>query len=450
MQTIVIVGGGAGGLELATRLGDTLGRKGQARVILVDRSPTHFWKPLLHTVASGKRDPQVYQIEYPAQAAAHGFTFMHAELRSVDRAARTLELAPCLSDEEGGAPAVRVQGYTTLVLALGAVTNFYGVPGAAEHVCTLDNVREAKGFYRRFFGACVRASEGGGGKGAAEGRAVNVVIVGGGATGVELAAELGYSARALAKYKIHTLDPARDVRITILERGPRLLPHLPQEQSARAEAYLRSRGIEICTGTGVTQVEADRVHVGEGAVRPASLTLWAAGVEGPAIVGTLGLPLSRMRQIMVKATLQSVGDPNVFAIGDCASFVCPVKGAAPPRAQVAHQQAVFLANALANALARTLAAPRADKDGNRTAQPLPEFSYRDYGSLVSLGPVAAVGVLLGGAFGSKLPVSGGFAHLLYGLMYQKHLMALHGFIRAAAVTLADWLRKRISPSVKLH
>ena len=434
MQTIVIVGGGAGGLELATRLGDTMGRKGRARVILVDRSPTHFWKPLLHTVASGKRDPQVFQIEYSAQAAEHGFTFMHAELRSVDRAARVLELAPCLSDDVGEVRAARNLGYTTLVLALGAVTNFYGVPGAAEHVCTLDNVREAKGFYRRFFGACVRASEAAG----KEGNAVNVVIVGGGATGVELAAELGYSARALAKYKIHTLDPARDVRITILERGARLLPHLPLEQSARAEAYLKSRGIEIRTGTAVTQVGADCVHVREGEgetqLRPASLTLWAAGVEGPAITGTLGLSLNRMRQIMVKPTLQSVDDANVFAIGDCASFVCPVKGAAPPRAQVAHQQAMFLANALAR----------------REGKPLPEFSYRDYGSLVSLGPVAAVGVLMGGSYGSKLAVNGAFANLLYGLMYQKHLMALHGFVRAAAVTLADWLRKRISPSVKLH
>ena len=441
MQTIVIVGGGAGGLELATRLGDTMGRKGRARVILVDRSPTHFWKPLLHTVASGKRDPQVFQIEYSAQAAEHGFTFMHAELRSVDRAARMLELAPCLSDDAGDARAARTLGYTTLVLALGAVTNFYGVPGAAEHVCTLDNVREAKGFYRRFFGACVRASEAAG----QDGNAVNVVIVGGGATGVELAAELGYSARALAKYKIHTLDPGRDVRITILERGARLLPHLPVEQSARAEAYLQSRGIEVRTGTAVTRVGADSVHVKEGEgeaqlqqVRPASLTLWAAGVEGPAITATLGLSLNRMRQIMVKPTLQSVDDPNVFAIGDCASFVCPLKGAAPPRAQVAHQQAMFLADALANTL------------GKREGKPLPEFSYRDYGSLVSLGPVAAVGVLLGGSYGSKLAVNGAFANLLYGLMYQKHLMALHGFVRAAAVTLADWLRKRITPSVKLH
>ncbi|CAN7268705.1 NAD(P)/FAD-dependent oxidoreductase [Pseudoduganella sp. LjRoot289] len=431
MKTIVIVGGGAGGLELATRLGDSMGRKGRARVILVDRSPTHFWKPLLHTVASGKRDPQVFQIEYSAQAAEHGFTFMHAELRSVDRAGQTLELAPCLSDDIGEAPAVRSLGYSTLVLALGAVTNFYGVPGAADNVCTLDNVREAKSFYRRFFGACVRASEGGDSK-------VNIVIVGGGATGVELAAELGYSARALAKYKIHTLDPARDVRITILERGSRLLPHLPPEQSARAEAYLVSRGIEIRNGTGVTQVDADCVHVTEGdgpeTTRPASLTLWAAGVMGPAICTTLGLPLSRMRQIMVKASLQSVDDANVFAIGDCASFVCPVKGAAPPRAQVAHQQAVFLAAALSR----------------REGKPLPEFSYRDYGSLVSLGPVAAVGVLLGGSVGRQLPVSGALANVLYGLMYQKHLMALHGFVRAAAVIVADWLRKRISPSIKLH
>jgi NADH dehydrogenase len=406
-----------------------MGRKGRAQIILVDRSPTHFWKPLLHTVASGKRDPQVFQIEYSAQAAEHGFRFMHAELRSVDRAARTLELAPCMRDD-GIAPPPRTIEYSTLVLAVGAVTNFFGVPGAAENVCTLDSVGDAKGFYRRFLGACVRASEG-------DGKQVDVTIVGGGATGVELAAELAHSARALAKYKVHTLDPARDVRISILERGPRILPHLPPDMSERAQKYLRSRGIDVCTGAAVTSVEAETVHV-DGIARPSTLTLWAAGVEGPAINRTLGLPLSRMRQIMVNASLQSVDDANVFAIGDCASFVCPVKGAAPPRAQVAHQQAVFLAEALAH------------KVRNPEGKPLPEFRYRDYGSLVSLGPVAAVGVLLGGSVGKQLPVSGATANVLYGMMYRKHLMALHGVVRAAAVMLADWLRKRITPSVKLH
>lgn len=425
MQTIVIVGGGAGGLELATRLGDTMGRKGRAKIILVDRSPTHFWKPLLHTVASGKRDPQVFQIEYSAQAAEHGFQFVHAEMCSVDRASRTLALAPCLRDD-GVAPALRTLEYSTLVLALGAVTNFYGVPGAADNVCTLDHVGDAKSFYRRFLGACVRASQGDGDK-------VNVMIVGGGATGVELAAELAHSARALAKYKVHTLDPARDVRISIIERGARILPHLPPDMSARAEQYLAARGIELCTGAAVTSVEADTIHV-DGVPRPATLTLWAAGVEGPSISKSFGLALGRMRQIMVNASLQSVDDANVFAIGDCASFVCPVQGAAPPRAQVAHQQAVFLAGALAR----------------REGKPLPAFRYRDYGSLVSLGPVAAVGVLLGGSVGRQMPVSGATANLLYGMMYQKHLMALHGVVRAAAVMLVDWLRKRITPSVKLH
>src|SRR5262249_42082145 len=156
------------------------------------RSPTHFWKPLLHTVASGKRDPQVFQIEYSAQAAEHCFTFVHAEMLSVDREARTITLAPCLRDDGGEPQPQRTVAYGRLVLALGAVTNFYGVPGAAEHVRTLDNVGEAKAFYRNFLGACVRASAG-------QGQQVNVVIVGGGATGVELAAELAHSARALAK-----------------------------------------------------------------------------------------------------------------------------------------------------------------------------------------------------------------------------------------------------------
>lgn len=436
MQTIVIVGGGAGGLELATRLGESMGRKGRAQVVLVDRSPTHFWKPLLHTVASGTRDPQVFQLEYSAQAAEHGFTFVHGELRSLDRERRTIEVAPYSPADLEQVLPVRTIAYSRLVLALGAVTNFFSVPGAAEHVCTLDSVREAKNFNRRFVSACVQASA----RNTEQGRQwgvkqrVDVVIVGGGATGVELAAELSFSARALAKYKVHTLDPVRDVRITIVERGKVLLGHLPATQSARAEAYLNTLGIAVRTGTAVTLVDADAVHIDGGAALPSSLTLWAAGVEGPAMSATLGLALNGNKQIMVTPTLQTVEDPNVFALGDCASFVCPVKGAAPPRAQVAHQQAMFLAFAL----------------GRREDGALPQFRYRDYGSLVSLGPVSAVGVLLGVSLGRQLAVSGAVATLLYALMYQKHLMALHGFVRAAGVTVADWLRKRVSPPVKLH
>ena len=430
MQTIVIVGGGAGGLELATRLGDKLGKAGRARIVLVDRWPAHFWKPLLHTIASGKHAAQAMQVDYAAQACEHGFSFQRGELRAVDRAAHTIDLAPLHAEDGAQLLPARTIGYDKLVLALGAVTNFFGVPGAAEHVLTLDDVPQAQAFQQRFIDGCIQASAAQDG---AEHAGLDIVIVGGGATGVELAAELSHSAQTLARYKVHALDPVRHVRIRILERGPLLLPHLLPRQSKRAARHLRSLGISLNTDTAVERVDAHQVVDNEGRVFPASITLWAAGVMAPPLCATLGLAVNRLRQIAVTASLQSASDPAIYALGDCASFVCPVQGALPPRAQAAHQQALFLAQTLA-------------QDALSEAS----FAYRDYGSLVSLGPLAAVGVLAATVGGRKLQVRGALARWLYGMMYRKHLMALHGFVRMAARTVADWIAERISPSVRLH
>jgi len=433
MQTIVIVGGGAGGLELATRLGDSAGKAGSARVVLVDRWPAHFWKPLLHTVASGKRDPHVSQLDYAAQACEHGFEFVRGEVLGIDRSAQCIRLAALLADDGAVLVPARLLPYDKLVLALGSVTNFYGVPGAAEHVLTLDDVPQAEAFRQRFVDGCIQASaRNAANAGGDEG--IDIVIVGGGATGVELAAELAHSARTLARYRVHALDPVRHVRIRIVERGSLLLPHLHPRQSKRAARHLRSLGIKVFTDTAVARVEAGAVHDTEGAVYPSTITLWAAGVEAPALCAGFGLPVNRLRQIVVGPTLQAVGDADIYAIGDCASFVCPIKGTVPPRAQAAHQQAMFLAEALA-------------RGGQAKA---PEFAYRDYGSLVSLGPLAAVGMLRGAVGERKMQVGGALARLLYALMYRKHLMALHGFVRMAAQTVADWIQEKLSPSVKLH
>ena len=434
MQKIVIAGGGAGGLELATRLGDTLGRAGTAHIVLVDRWPAHFWKPLLHTVASGKRDAQASAVDYAAQACEHHFTFCRGEVRGIERAARCLQLAPLLSDDGTELVPSRSIGYDKLVLALGSVTNFFGVPGAADHVLTLDDVAQAQAFHQRFMDACVQASARKAAGLPAHG--IDIVIVGGGATGVELAAELSHSARALARYKVHALDPARDVRIRILERGSLLLPHLHPRLSKRAARHLRALGVRVCTDVAVATVDADAVTDTLGAAYPSSITLWAAGVQAPALCPELGLSLNHLRQIDVTAALQSVDDPDIYAMGDCASFVCPVAGQVPPRAQAAHQQAMFLAHALAQDA-------EAAGDGRR-------FAYRDYGSLVSLGKLTAVGVLKAQAGGRKVAVGGLVARWLYALMYRKHLMALHGFVRMAARSVADWIGEKISPAVKLH
>ncbi|MFA9216083.1 MAG: NAD(P)/FAD-dependent oxidoreductase [Sphingomonadaceae bacterium] len=440
MDTIVIVGGGAGGLELATRLGDTLGKRDRARIILVDRSHGHFWKPLLHTVASGSCDPQVSQIEFSAQAADHHFEFIQGEVLSVQRASRRIELAPRCSAGIELQPR-RLLPYDKLVLALGSVTNFYNVPGAADHALTLDSVPQAEAFRQRFIDACIRAGERKqqGLDGAAQ---VNVTIVGGGATGVELAAELSHSARALARYKVMALDPEQDVHISVIERGQYLLPHLHPQQSRGAAHHLRKLGIRVLTATAVARVSAHAVQTTQDGIAQdyaSDLTLWAAGVEAPPLCSTLGLALNRLNQIIVNASLRAPDDPCLYAFGDCASYVCPRTGAAPPRAQVAHQQAMFLADLLA----------RASQQGPRSG-PGPDFRYRDYGSLVSLGPQAAVGVLSGALTGRRLQVGGVAARWLYALMYQKHMLALHGTLRMATQTLVDWLRARILPPVKLH
>ncbi len=434
MQTIVIAGGGAGGLELATRLGDSLGKSARARVVLVDRSPTHFWKPLLHTVASGKLDPQVHQIEYSAQAAEHGFQFICGEVLNVDRSTHTLAIAPYCGDDGREVLPRRTLQYDKLVLAFGAVTNFFNIPGAADHTLTLDSVWQAEFFRKRFLASCIQASSRRA-AGAQDHCAVNIVIVGGGATGVELAAELSHTVRTLARYNVHALDPERDVRVRIIERNELLLPHLNPRLSKRAARHLNSLGVEVCTATAVARVEADAVHDTTGTRHASDITVWAAGVEGPQVCTTLGLPLNRLKQIIVSPCLQTDRDPNVFAIGDCSSYVCPVKGAAvPPRAQVAHQQAMFLADVLSRLCGHTP----------------PHFQYRDYGSLVSLGPFAAIGSLMGRASGREMLVGGMTARLLYALMYRKHVMSLHGFVRMAAQALAHWLRAKVMPPVKLH
>lgn len=344
---IVVVGGGAGGLELATRLGDKLGKRRAARVVLVDRNPTHIWKPLLHEVAAGSMDPNTHQLEYAAQARWHGFEFQQGELKGLDRAAKTITVSGCVDADGTEVLPERAIAYDMLVLAIGSVTHFFGVPGTAEHAIALDAASQAERFRRKLISACMRAQNGVG-----DARAqVDIAIVGAGATGVELSAELRNTAHVLAAYGLHKLDPLRDIRIHLIEGSPRILAALSERVSTETTKLLQKLNVEVITGERVNQVTDSAVKTASGKSIPADLTVWAAGIRAPAILGELGLPVNKLGQVVVSRTLQAEGDDAIYAFGDCASCPWPEASASvPPRAQAAHQQATYLYKALCRRL----------------------------------------------------------------------------------------------------
>jgi NADH dehydrogenase len=432
LHRIVIVGGGAGGLELATRLGDAMHKSGRAEVVLVDKSSTHLWKPLLHEVAAGSMDANAHQLEYAAQARWHHFEFQQGELTGLDRSRKIVTLSAVNDPEVGEVLPQRQIGYDTLVLAIGSTTNFFGTPGADEHALALDTVEEADRFRRRLIATCIRVQN----HMREHPRHIDIVIIGGGATGVELSAELRSTADILRTYGVHRLDPRKDVRITLIEAGPRILGALPERLSHHTADLLAGLNIQIIANEKVTRVERDKVLTSSGKELPADMTVWAGGIQIPKVLGDVGLPTNKLGQVIVSQSLQTIVDSDIFAFGDCAS--CPWLGkgkTVPPRAQAAHQQAKFLYQALQRRL---------------KGQALRAFQYYDYGSLVSLGRFDTVGNIMGKVVGSSIWVGGKLARLLYISLYRQHLMALHGFLRMAADTVGHWLRRKTEPRIKLH
>jgi NADH dehydrogenase len=426
----VVVGGGAGGLELATQLGDRYGRGTKAHVTLVDRSRTHLWKPLLHEVAAGSMDIHHHQLDYLAQARWHRFTFVLGALEGLERQAKHIRVAPVVDDEgEQVLPARRIP-YDTLVIAIGSESNDFGTPGVREHAFTIDNAWQAHLFHRRLVNSCFRANF------AADGRIIDIVIVGAGATGVELAAELHNTVRVLTAYGLASFDPARQIRLTILEAGPRILPGLPEHIMRGAMATLEQLGVQVHVGDPVIEVGPSFVKTKGGREIRADFTVWAAGIRCPDVLREIdGLESNRQNQLVVTQALQATRDPDIFAIGDCAAVRWTADRYVPPRAQSAHQMSSHMVKTIARRL-----------DG----KPPTEFHYRDFGSLVSLGNYETVGTLMGFLGGGSLRVEGLLAKLFYLSLYRMHIWALHGFWRMALDTLARMIRHQTDPKVKLH
>jgi NADH dehydrogenase len=435
---IVIVGGGAGGLELATRLGNTLGRSGQAEVTLVEKTRTHVWKPKLHEIAAGSMDMSDHEVGYLAQSHWHHFRYRVGEMTGLDRERREVLVAPYLDDEGQLVTPQRSVPYDTLVIAVGSQSNDFGTPGVREHAMRLESAADAVRFHHRMVNACIRAH--------AQDQPLrpeqlHVAIIGAGATGVELAAELHRTTREVVAYGLDRVDADKDVKVTVVEAAPRVLPALPERLSQATEKLLRELGVDVLTNAKVAGVEKDLVRLADGRTLPAELIVWAAGVKAPDFLKDIaGLETNRINQLVVKPTLQTTRDDDIFVIGDCAACEWPEAnhgkgGWVPPRAQAAHQQASHMLVQIRARLA---------------GRPLLNYRYRDFGSLVSLGEFSTVGNMMGGLIGGSLMIEGLFAKLMYLSLYKMHELALHGWAKVALDTLARLIVRRTEPHVKLH
>ena len=425
-HSIVIVGGGAGGLELATVLGKKL-RGQDAEVVLVDRSLTHIWKPLLHEVAAGVMDASQEGLSYAAQAKWNHFRFVCGSMDGLDRARKVIKLAGWVGKASHvETPPIELH-YDTLIMAVGSVGNDFGSPGVAENCIFLDSTAEANALHQNLLERHISHLVLGIAK------PLRIAIVGGGATGVELSAELFDANRRMAYYHQTRQEGLVDLDITLLEAGPKLLPALPDRIGSAARKDLEAMGIRVRTDTAVKRAEADGFFDANGDLIGADVMVWAAGVRAPAFIHEIdGLESNRSGQLVVRSNLQTTRDPAIFALGDCAA--CPVAPGASKNvaalAQAAHQQASLLVKNMRRLLA---------------GKPLLDFTFEDRGTLVSLASRNAFGKV----FGNRV-IEGWLARFFYVSLYRMHQSALYGPWRTAWRTLAGVLSRSSRPVLKLH
>ena len=436
MHKIVIVGGGAGGLELATKLGDSLGKKKKAFITLIDAKKTHIWKPLLHEIAAGSLNPDKDELDYLAQGHWHNFTFRLGKMNGLNRLKKEITLESFFDEEGVEIIPERTFQYDTLILSVGSTINDFGVKGAKQNTIALDTQDQAERFHKKLHNYIIKAQT----QSSNNSNQLEIVIVGAGATGVELAAELHKSTREMTVYGLDNINPDKDIKISLIEASDRLLPALPERMSNSVRLELKKLQVNLYLNEKVVEVREKGVKTTSGKYISSELVVWAAGIKAPNFLKNIaGLKTNHLNQLEVLSSLQTTEDENIFAFGDCAA--CPIypgaKEMVPPRAQSAHQQASLLFKSM-----KKIISGKKDK--------LPNYIYQDYGSLVNLGRYSTVGNLMGSLMGGSMFIEGIIARFMYLMLYQMHLMALHGVVNVVFRLLAKVITRRTETRVKLH
>lgn len=428
--TIVIIGGGAGGLELATQLGHKLGKKNQADILLVDKNRTHIWKPLLHEVATGSIDPDLDGVVYSAHAAKHYYRFQLGTFCNINQSNKTITLAALHDELEHIILPERKVNYDHLVIAIGSVSNDFNTPGIKEHCYFLDSNQQAERFQHTLLDSFTRLHQDDN-----QQQSLNIAIVGGGATGVELSAELYHVSDLLKLYGLTNMT-AKRLHIHLIEAGPRILPALPERIASSAKRELLKLGVNVRENTQVKAATENGFITKDDEHIDANIMLWAAGVKAPDFIKEIGIfELTRSNQIQVNQFLQSSVDENIFVLGDCCAFTQTDGIQVPPRAQSAHQMAQCVEKNLIATLKQ---------------QPLSKFIYSDHGSLVNLSRYSTVGNLMGNLTSSSFFVEGKIARFVYLSLYRMHQQAIHGSAKTVALWISEKILRVVRPKMKLH
>ncbi|MBN1316708.1 MAG: NAD(P)/FAD-dependent oxidoreductase [Anaerolineales bacterium] len=393
LPVVVIVGAGFGGLRAAQAL-----RNAPVRVILVDRRNYHLFQPLLYQVATAGLAPG--EIAYPVRAILRdqkNLEFRMATVTGVDLEKR------CLATSTG-----RLE-YDTLILAIGARTNYYGIHSAAEHGFGLKDLDEAvaiRNHVLRMFELAAQEQD-------PEIRRamLTFVVVGGGPTGVESAGALAELTRLVQLKDFAELRP-QELRVLLLEATDNLLAGMPDSLCAATAETLWQKHVEVRFGALVTDYDGRQVHLKSGEIIPARTLVWAAGARTELLADTLGVEQASLGRIVVRSTLQLPDYPRVFCIGDATYWEENGKPL-PMVAPAAIQQAEIAARNVRKLLAE---------------EPLEEFVYKNPGSLATIGRNSAV-VQVG-----RFKFRGFIAWLVWLVI---HIMRLVGF-RNRLVVLINW------------
>lgn len=416
MEKIIVVGGGAGGLELVTKLGDKLGRSKRAQITLVDQNTAHLWKPLLHEIATGAMNDQVDKINYQSQANKHGFAFKQGTLVNIDRDKKHIVITDANRVALGFEDTEITLDYDKLVIAIGCTSNDFGTPGVKEHAIFLDNQKSAFDLRQTLLSAFIRydldASNG------SAPNKINIAIVGGGATGVELASELPNMVNTLkADGYAHLSSDVLDIKL--VEAADKILPALPEKVSAGITTTLQDMGVEVLTKTMIVKADEQGLYTKDEQTIAADIIVWAAGVKAPDFLNNIaGLETARNNQLIVKTTLQTTRDDSIFVIGDSASCKLDDGTFASPTAQAAHQMVPVCAHNIIKSMSNS---------------PLKTFKYNDKGIIISLHDTAQGVVKMVGPKGFH--AKGCFALLIHRMLYRMHLASLLGICSTIRFTL---------------